>query len=54
MLQPGEEQQVTFDLPARALAVWEDGWVVEPGTYTLWAGSSSRPEDLLVAGFQIV
>jgi beta-glucosidase len=53
VLQPGEEQQVTFDLQARALAVWDGGWVVEPGAYQAWVGTSSRPEDLLEAGFWI-
>jgi len=53
VLQPGEEQQVTFDLQARALAVWDGGWVVEPGAYQAWVGTSSRPEDLLEAGFRI-
>jgi hypothetical protein len=40
-------------LSARALAVWDGGWVVEPGVYTLWAGTSSRPEDLLETSIQI-
>ena len=53
MLQPGEERQVTFNLPARALAIWQDGWLVEPGGYRLWVGNSSRPEDLLEADFRI-
>jgi beta-glucosidase len=53
MLQPGEERQVIFTLPARALAVWEDGWVIEPGNYRLWVGTSSRPQDLLERVFRI-
>jgi beta-glucosidase len=53
MLQPDEERQVTFDLPARALAVWDGGWVIERTGYTVWVGTSSRPGDSLEAGFRI-
>jgi beta-glucosidase len=52
-LQPGEEQRVTFDLPARALAVRDGGWKVERGSYRLWVGTSARPADLMEASFQI-
>ena len=53
-LQPGEGQRVTFDVPARALAVWDGGWQVEPGRYRVWAGLSSRPEDLLEGACRVV
>jgi beta-glucosidase len=54
MLQAGEEREVIFELPARTLAVWDGGWVVEPGSYQVWIGTSSQPEDLLEARFQVV
>ena len=41
---PGE--QVAVDIPVR-LAHWDGGWTVEPGTFRLEAGRSSR--DLRVA-----
>jgi beta-glucosidase len=42
-LQPGERQTVTFHVPQDRLAVWnaERRWVVEPTSYTVWAGGSS-------------
>ena len=42
-LAPGESRTVTFALQARDLAFYDAGmrWVVEPGTFTLWAGGSS-------------
>ncbi len=52
-LQAGEEQELTFDLSARSLALWDEGWKVEPGKYHLWIGTSSRAEDLLQASFQV-
>jgi beta-glucosidase len=53
-LQAGEEQQISFDLSAHSLAVWDEGWKVEPGRYHLWIGTSSRVEDLLQASFQVL
>jgi beta-glucosidase len=44
---PGEEVTATISIPRRALAHWDGGWQVEPGTFRLEAGRSSR--DLLVA-----
>ncbi|HSJ57099.1 MAG TPA: glycoside hydrolase family 3 C-terminal domain-containing protein [Anaerolineae bacterium] len=55
-LNPGETRQVTFDLPVRRLAYYDVGtskWSVEPGTYSIYAGGSSHPADLLSAGFQV-
>jgi beta-glucosidase len=55
-LNAGETRQVTFDLPVRRLAYYDVGtskWSVEPGTYSIHAGGSSHPADLLSAGFQV-
>ncbi|HUN86733.1 MAG TPA: glycoside hydrolase family 3 N-terminal domain-containing protein [Terracidiphilus sp.] len=43
-LRPRETKTVAFDLPQEQLAVWnaENRWAVEPGTYTIWVGGSSR------------
>jgi beta-glucosidase len=53
LLRLGEEQIISFELPARSLAVWDGGWKVEPGDYRLWLGTSSRPEDLHETTFQV-
>jgi len=37
-LQPGEAQTVTFILTDRSFAVWQDGWKVPGGTYTVCVG----------------
>jgi beta-glucosidase len=39
---PGEEVAVTVEVPPRTLAHWDGGWTVEPGTFRLEAGRSSR------------
>jgi beta-glucosidase len=44
-LQPGEQKDVTIRVEPLMLSVFDadkDQWRVEPGTYTVWAGSSSR------------
>jgi beta-glucosidase len=43
-LHPGERRTVTFLVPKDQLAIWnaEQRWVVEPGSYTVWAGGSSE------------
>jgi len=44
-LAPGEEKEVRFTLGKRAFAFWDDrlhDWRVEPGTFTLLVGASSR------------
>jgi beta-glucosidase len=43
-LKAGESKVVTFQVPQSQLAVWneEHKWVVEPGTFTAWAGGSSE------------
>jgi len=43
-LRPGEKRTVTFTLPGEKLAFYEvktHGFVVEPGTFDVWVGSSS-------------
>lgn len=41
-LSPGQEHDVTFELDADALAVYDGGWTVEPGRFDVLVGSSSR------------
>jgi len=44
-LEPGESRTVQFRLTARDLSYWSQatgGWVLEPGTFALSAGASSR------------
>jgi beta-glucosidase len=43
-LKPHETTSVTFHVPQDQLAIWsQDGkWVVESGSYTVWAGGSSE------------
>ncbi len=38
-LQPGESRTVTFTLTGRSFAVWQDGWKIPAGTYTVCIGS---------------
>ncbi|NLO83935.1 MAG: glycosyl hydrolase [Clostridiales bacterium] len=39
-LQQGETKQVTFELNDRSFAVWNDGWKIQKGIYTLNIASS--------------
>ncbi|MEQ7123663.1 glycoside hydrolase family 3 C-terminal domain-containing protein [Actinopolymorpha sp. B11F2] len=44
-LAPGQSERVTMTLPASALSYWNTAahnWDVAPGTYTVFAGASSR------------
>ncbi|HEY7486754.1 MAG TPA: glycoside hydrolase family 3 C-terminal domain-containing protein [Streptosporangiaceae bacterium] len=44
-LAPGQHRRVTVTLSDRAFAHWDattHAWVTPPGTYTVWAGTSSR------------
>jgi beta-glucosidase len=55
-LSPGEIKRVEFILEAKHLAYYDEhsiGWIVEPITYTVYVGPSSRKEDLLSAQFRI-
>lgn len=47
-LQPGESKTVTFQLNDRSFAIWQDGWKVPGGTYSVQIGELSA--DLEVAG----
>ncbi|UBM63388.1 glycoside hydrolase family 3 C-terminal domain-containing protein [Candidatus Sulfidibacterium hydrothermale] len=49
LLKKGETRTVTFHLPVAALAYYnaQSKYVVEPGTFTIMVGSSSRNKDLL-------
>jgi len=57
LLEPGETRTATVVLDAADLAYYDTGsgeWVVEPAEYTVYAGPSSRPEDLrLSAAFSV-
>jgi beta-glucosidase len=53
-LEPGEARWVTFQLPARRLAYYDEGqkrWIVEPGVYQVMVGPSSA--ELLAAPFRV-
>ncbi len=43
-LKPQETRTVSFAVPQDQLAIWnvESKWIVEPGTFTVWAGGSSE------------
>ena len=47
-LQPGESKTVTFPLDDRSFAIWQDGWKVPGGTYSVQIADLSA--DLEVAG----
>ncbi len=53
-LMPQETQDVFFRLPLQSLAYYDPQskeWRIDPGKYTLYAGGSSRSEDLRSATF---
>ena len=55
-LEPGETRRIEIPLPAQRLAYYDEtcnGWVVEPGTYRVYLGPSSRRQDLLTAHFLV-
>lgn len=47
-LQPGESASISFDLDERCFAVWDDGWKVPTGTYTIQVGGN--PDSLITVG----
>ena len=47
-LNPGESREVAFTLDDRSFAVWNQGWVVPGGTYTIGVGASSA--DIRLSG----
>jgi len=56
-LTPGETKCVEFALAARDLAYYDEQhsiWIVEPISYTVYVGPSSRNEELLSAKFHIL
>lgn len=40
-LNPGESKVVSFELNDRSFAIWNDGWVIPRGVYTICIGSNS-------------
>ncbi len=42
ILAPGEQKSVQFTLTDRDFSVWQNGWVLPDGDYTVCVGSSSR------------
>jgi beta-glucosidase len=55
-LEPGQTKRVDFSLAARQLAYYDEQqakWIVEALTYSVYAGPSSRAEDLLSTKFRI-
>lgn len=40
-LEPGESKTVSVELDERAFSIWDDGWTVTPGCYTVLVGNSS-------------
>lgn len=42
LLKPGETKTVTLPLSERSFAIWNNGWVVPEGTYTISVGGSSE------------
>ena len=45
-LDPGETKRVVFSIPQQELEIWNASkqWVLEPGSFTVWAGDSSRAD----------
>ena len=56
-LAPGESRRVSFALDERSFALWQDGWRVQAGEYTVCVGASSTDirltEQVAVAGEDI-
>lgn len=55
-LQPGESKTVTFELRAENLSIYNQEMkkVVEPGTFTISVGASSREQDLKNISLQVL
>ncbi len=47
-LNPGQKKRVSFILPERSFALWNQGWVIPGGTYTLEIGKNC--EEILLTG----
>jgi len=55
-LEPGQTKRLDFLLTAKQLAYYDEQqgkWIVEPLTYSVYAGPSSRTEELLSSKFRI-
>ena len=56
-LAVGEEKTVEFTLEDRSFAIWQDGWKIPGGTYTVQVGASSQDirleQEIEVAGEEI-
>ncbi len=55
-LKPGDQKTLSFTLPAQELAYYDvsqSSWVVEPLTYKVYVGSSSKAKDLIEAQFNV-
>ena len=56
-LNPGESKKVEFALDDRSFAIWNDGWKIPGGTYTVQIGASCRDirleHSLEIAGAEI-
>jgi beta-glucosidase len=52
-IKPGETRKVAFTLGSEQLGYYAPckGWVVEPGSFTIWVGGSSAAE--LTAEFSV-
>ena len=53
LLNPGQSQTVKLQLDQRSFAYWNtsnEKWDAVPGTYNVWAGSSSQLSDLTLQG----
>ena len=50
-LQPGESKEVRFALTQRSFAIWEDGWKIPGGVYTVCVGDLTAQLD--VAGEEV-
>ena len=45
-LQPGESRRVTFELNERSFAVWQDGWRIPAGKYSVCIGALSAEAEI--------
>lgn len=45
-LQPGESKTVSFSLNDRSFAIWQDGWKVPQGVYTIQIGDLAAAVDI--------
>jgi len=55
-LQPGEEKEIVFEINTDELRYYDEtksAWKLEPGDYTIFAGNSSRKEDLKSTAIKI-